>query len=336
MFGRNKEPKIDYKKQRRKLLLKDMAGDVADKIGSLKKYFLMAIVIIIAGFGIFLFNNDKIFLVQDIQIVGIVRVDSKDILNLLDVYKGKNILKIRPGEIENLIKSKYGEVLAVYVSKDITGLIKVDIVESTPVVVVVSKDKISLLNNRAMEVGSLPAPKIELTGQESSALDGKLKEDDPSVKKRFEEDQANIDAGNLWSKATKEDKDRYIDMFKSEAQGKINAYFEQAQAVVSQSVYSDLVRLLDKTGIGEEVSETSIEFVLKIQELILKIPLNIIDIDYRAGDTFVFDTDTGKQLLFYPRRPALDQVRDLNVLISSGEYNNLSIIDFRTEKYSGI
>ncbi|MEO6729015.1 MAG: hypothetical protein ABIM99_03770, partial [Candidatus Dojkabacteria bacterium] len=91
-----------------------------------------------------------------------------------------------------------------------------------------------------------------------------------------------------------------------------------------------------RVNLKDEIDGKSIEFVLKVQELILKIPLVVNSIEYRTGDTFIFVTDTNKQLYFFPRRVLLDQIRDLNVLITSGEYNNLSVIDFRTEKYSGI
>ncbi len=336
MFGRDKTPKVDYKKERQKALFKDRAGDVVGRIGKIKKYIFIAVGLVILGGLVILFNNDQLFQVQDIQIIGTTRVDPKEVLTLLDSYKGKNILKIRASELEQVIKDKYSEVLAVYVSKDITGVIKLDIVESTPVVIVISKDSITLLNNKAMVVGSLEPPKLDLSETEVLALQGKLTTESLVVKQRFEDDPVNKDAGNLWAKATTEDKQKYIDLFKSEAQQKVDGYYTLAKDVVAQSVYNDLVKLYDKDGLKKDIEGSSLEFVLKIQELILKVPLVITSIDYKAGDTFVFNTDSGKQLYFFPRRAYLDQIRDLNVLISSGEYNNLSIIDFRTEKYAGI
>ncbi|MFS8130933.1 MAG: cell division protein FtsQ/DivIB [Candidatus Dojkabacteria bacterium] len=336
MFGRNKEPKIDYKKQRQKALLKDRAGDVVGWVSKIKKYIFITIGLVILAGVIVLFNNDQLFKVQDIEVIGTTRVDTKEVLALLDSYKGKNILKVRSTEIEGLIKSKYSEVLNVYVSKDISGIIKLDIVESTPVVVVISKDSITLLNNRAMVVGSLNPPKLDLSETETLALQGKLTSDSLVVKKRFEDDPENTTEGITWAKATADQKNRYVQAYQNEANIKIDDYFNQSKDIVAQSVYNDLVKLLDRQGLKNDIEGSSIEFVLKIQELILKIPLVVTSIEYRTGDTFIFITDSGKQLYFFPRRPYLDQIRDLNVLITSGEYNNLSIIDFRTEKYSGI
>lgn len=333
---RSKNTRVDYRKERQKALLKDKAEDVMERVNNIKKYIFIAIGILVLGVLVVLFNNDQLFKVTNIEIVGTTRVDNKEILGLLEEYKGKNILKIKSSDIEKTIKDKYSEVLNVYTSKDISGTIRVDIVESTPVVVVISKDSITLLNNRAMEVGSLPAPKVELSETEDLALEGKLTGESLVVKQRFEDDPVNKEAKNLWSKATTEDKQRYIDLFKTEANAKINQYFEDSKAVVTQSIYSDLVRILDRSGLKKDIDTGSLEFVLKVQELILKIPLVINSIEYRAGDTFIFVTDSGKQLYFFPRRATLDQIRDLNVLISSGEYNNLSIMDFRTEKYSGM
>jgi len=340
MFGRNKtlakNTKVDYRKERQKAIFKNRAGDVVSWVSNIKKYIFIAIGLVILAGLVVLFNNDQLFKVTDIQIIGTTRVDPKEVLGLLEDIKGKNILKIRTVDIEKTIKDKYSEVLSVYVSKDISGVIKLDIVESTPVVIVISRESITLLNNRAMVVGSLDPPKLELSETENLALLGKLTTESLVVKKRFEDDPVNKENSNLWSKAPPEEKQKYVDLFKSEAQQKLDGYYTLAKDVVAQSIYSDLVRIFDRDGLKDEIDNKSIEFVLKIQELILKIPLGINGIEYKSGDTFIFITDTGKQLYFFPRRSYLDQIRDLNVLITSGEYNNLSIIDFRTEKYSGI
>lgn len=340
MFGRNKpqakNTKVDYRKERQKAIFKDRAEDVVDRIANIKKYIFIAIGLVILGVLVVLFNNDQLFKVTDIEIVSTTRVDPKEVLSLLDSYKGKNILKIRTIDIVNTVKDKYSEVLNVYVSKDISGVLKLDIVESTPVVVVISTDSITLLNNKAMVVGSLVAPPSNLIETETQALAGKLTIESLVVKKRFEDDPVNKEGGIMWSKSPNEEKQKYVELYKAEAEAKIAAYYDQAKGTVAQSIYSDLVRIYDRVNLKDEIDGKSIEFVLKVQELILKIPLVVNSIEYRTGDTFIFVTDTNKQLYFFPRRVLLDQIRDLNVLITSGEYNNLSVIDFRTEKYSGI
>ncbi|MEO6728753.1 MAG: hypothetical protein ABIM99_02415, partial [Candidatus Dojkabacteria bacterium] len=250
MFGRNKpqakNTKVDYRKERQKAIFKDRAEDVVDRIANIKKYIFIAIGLVILGVLVVLFNNDQLFKVTDIEIVSTTRVDPKEVLSLLDSYKGKNILKIRTIDIVNTVKDKYSEVLNVYVSKDISGVLKLDIVESTPVVVVISTDSITLLNNKAMVVGSLVAPPSNLIETETQALAGKLTIESLVVKKRFEDDPVNKEGGIMWSKSPNEEKQKYVELYKAEAEAKIAAYYDQAKGTVAQSIYSDLVRIYDR------------------------------------------------------------------------------------------
>lgn len=337
MFGRDKKPQIDYKRQRRNANRRGIFRGVGEKLKSLTKYFL-ALVVVLIGVGIiFVINRDEAFAINNVKVMGTYRIDKKGVESLLAGYKGKNILKVSRFELEDKIRATYGEVKNIYISKELSGNLNVEIVESSPVAVLVNALGIFLLNNRGDRVGEIEYPAFALSDEDKKIVSNQIALDDPKVKEKFLQMQEGLEEPKTWEESNNEDKRKAIEALANDIPGKINSYFAEAKNKVKSSPFVDLVIIGDSSidaKTSSFLNQNSIEFILKITESVVKIPLTVVSIDYWIGDTFSVLTDQGKTLLFYPRRSADDQLRDLNILIVNGIYNNQRQIDLRGEKIS--
>jgi hypothetical protein len=337
MFGRDKKPQVDYKRQRMVANQKNRFKAVTERLSFLLRY-VAGFVAIVLGIGlIILINNDNLFAVKEVSVNGTYRIDKTKVDQVVGEYVGKNILKISKNDVESKVKSNFSEVRNVYISKELNGKLNIEIVESSPVVVLINVNGITLLNNRALAVGTMEYPKFTYTETELKLANDQISLDDKIIQERFEKSQEGIELKILWKDASQEAKKAMLEELKNEVKNKVNLYFNEAKNKLKTSQFADLTFISDTSPNADTSSfltEESIIFALKISESLTKISIGIDNIGYLKGDTFSIATVHGKTLLFYPRRDVADQLRDLNILILNGIYNNRSVIDLRGEKIS--
>lgn len=308
----------------------------------LKKIGIVLLIILpIVALYLFL-RNTSIFDVKEVTLISDNQENFQKVLNIIEEYKGKNILFVPDQEVEGKIKDAVPAIHTVFINKTLAGKLKVEVIEDVPVYYEANNTGIYLINQSG-EVMKVIAPEYILKFDETEELvkDNKLPYDSDQVRVKYlskfpEEERNDI----IWKDVPREEKEETLNLMKSEVNQKIadsvNKLSEQIKGDEFRNLIGSYIPNDQRYQVGDQLSLESLNFISIVLDFVKSKNFVVEKVVWESDYSLEVILENNPSILFSIKRGYTAQFSDLNTLIYHGQFNGARVVDVRSSNYSVI
>ncbi len=355
IFRRKKQPKVQkprfhqgsYSHLRSKPkkninnIIQAKAPKKKDKIVRTKFRFasllLLPVSALLLGIGYIIFFSD-FFIIENIEIKS---EDSRGIERIRIAFEGNNILFTSIYEIENVARETIPYTDNIFARKVYPNKIEIEILSRTPSVFYLDFQKYALLDNNyeVIELGSIPAP-LDLSEQERGWVEGELTVDSEYIQKRYIENLEEDEISDFnWEEVSLEEKEEILNAIVSEAELKIEEYFQTRSAFLKENFGDYPVVKFYEFAYDEDVEDRFLDLEV-IDNIISQVNTETVIVEDVRWVNYIrieIYTSNEKVLIFggLNEEEILKQIDRYLTISKTSQYNQYRIFDFRTENFTG-
>lgn len=330
------------KKRKRQTALKrtNEALPVDIKSLPLKRIFFTGIAILLFAVVLIFFRTTSIFNVNEVLVISDKEENYNTIKKIVDGYINRNILFISASEIESGIKKEVPSIHTVFVDKNLSGTLSIEVIEDLPVYYLANNRGIYLINQdgEVMEVIE-PSVKLVFDETENLLLKNSLPSDSDQVRlkylSQFEESERD---SIIWKDVPKEDKDSVLNKMKEELNNKIADFNNKLKEQLKESRFKDLIGSFisnsESYTVGDQLSLDTLNFVSVVLDFFKSKGMVANKASWISEYTLEVALDGNPAVILSVKRSYTDQFEDLNTLIYHGQFNGAKFIDVRSSNYS--